>query len=201
VTYRRKDPYYRRAKAAGYRARSAYKLEELDRRFQLLAPGNRVVDLGAWPGGWLQVALDRVGPTGHVIAIDLEPIEPLAAPNVSLVTGDIRDPDIVAAARAGLGRAADVVLCDVAPKLTGVRATDEARRAELADAVLAALPLLLVQGGRLLLKLFMDAEQKRIVGQLRSCFSQVRLTRPEASRAGSAELYAIASGYRGTPIA
>src|SRR3990172_900761 len=120
MTYRRKDAHYRRARAEGYRARSAYKLAELDRRYRLLAPGHFVVDLGAWPGGWLQVARGRVGERGRVVGLDLAAIEPLGAPNVTVVTGDVRDPAVVAAVRARLGRPADVVLSDLAPKLTGV---------------------------------------------------------------------------------
>src|SRR3989449_11781410 len=92
MTYRRKDAYYRRARAAGYRARSAYKLSQLDSRFRLLRRGDVVVDLGAWPGGWLQGALEAVGPHGRVIGVDLVAIHPLPAPNLRLDSGDVRDP-------------------------------------------------------------------------------------------------------------
>src|SRR6476661_5692114 len=131
MTYRRKDAYYHRARSAGYRARSAYKLAELDARFKLLRPGDVVLDLGAWPGGWLQVALERVGPEGRIVGVDVVPVDPLPAPNVRLVTVDVREPGARAAILAELDRPADVVLSDLAPKLTGVRDTDDARATEL----------------------------------------------------------------------
>jgi 23S rRNA (uridine2552-2'-O)-methyltransferase len=195
MTYRRKDAHYRRARAEGYRARSAYKLAGLDRRYRLLAPGQFVVDLGAWPGGWLQVTRGRVGERGRVVGLDLVAIEPLGAPNVTVVTGDVRDPAAVTAVRERLGRPADVVLSDLAPKLTGVRATDEARSAELAEATLAALPSLLRPGGRLVMKVFMGPHYEGVIAAARRAFAKVTATRAEATRPGSAELYVIGTGY------
>jgi 23S rRNA (uridine2552-2'-O)-methyltransferase len=196
VTYRRKDAHYRRARAAGYRARSAYKLIELADRFRLLRPGDFVIDLGAWPGGWLQVILERVGRRGRVVGVDLSAITPLPAPNLLLITGDVRDPVTAEAVRDHLGRRADVVLSDLAPKLTGVRATDEARSADLAGTTIGLLPKLLRPDGRLLMKVFMGPEYETVLRQLRSLFSEVTTTRPEATRQGSAELYTIGIGYR-----
>ena len=198
MTYRPKDAYHRRARAAGYRARSAYKLTELAARFRLLRRGDHVIDLGAWPGGWLQIAVERIGAEGRAVGVDVVPLEPLPAANVALITGDVRDPVVIRAARERLGRPADVILSDLAPKLTGVAATDEARRSELAASVLAALPHLLRPGGRLLMKVFMGPEQAALVAQLRKTFDDVRTTRPEATRRGSAELYAVGTGYRAT---
>ena len=198
MTYRPKDAYHRRARAAGYRARSAYKLAELAARFRLLRRGDYVIDLGAWPGGWLQIAVERIGAEGRAVGVDVVPLEPLPAANVALITGDVRDPVVIRAALERLGRPADVVLSDLAPKLTGVAATDEARRSELAASVLAALPRLLRPGGRLLMKVFMGPEQGALVAQLRQTFDDVRTTRPEATRRGSAELYAVGTGYRTT---
>ena len=198
MTYRPKDAYHRRARAAGYRARSAYKLAELAARFRLLRRGDHVIDLGAWPGGWLQIAAERIGAEGRAVGVDVVPLEPLPAANVALIAGDVRDPLVIRAARERLGRPADVILSDLAPKLTGVAATDEARRSELAASVLAALPHLLRPGGRLLIKVFMGPEQAALVAQLRKTFDDVRTTRPEATRRGSAELYAVGTGYRAT---
>ena len=198
MTYRRKDAYHRRARAAGYRARSAYKLAELAARFRLLRRGDYVIDLGAWPGGWLQIAVERIGAEGRAVGVDVVPLDPLPAANVALIAGDVRDPVVIRAARERLGRPADVILSDLAPKLTGVAATDEARRSELAASVLAALPHLLRPGGRLLMKVFMGPEQTALVAQLRKAFDDVRTTRPEATRRGSAELYAVGTGYRAT---
>lgn len=201
MTGRRADSHYRRARAEGYRARSAYKLAELDRRFGLVRPGDFVIDLGAGPGGWLQVGLERVGPRGRVVGVDVAWIEPLAAPNVSLLQLDVREPAASRAVRDHLGRRADVVLSDLAPKLTGVRATDEARSAELVSATLDALGILLRPGGRLLMKLFMDAQYQAFLGRLRGEFAEVRSTRPAATRRGSAELYVVGLGYCGAPQA
>ena len=193
--YERKDRFYDRAKAGGYRARSAYKLQELDDRFRLLRPGARVVDFGAWPGAWLQVAAERVGSTGRAVGIDLLPITPLGLPQVSTLAGDIRDPQVIAQVIALLGRPADVVLCDIAHKLTGVRATDESRRAELVGAALATLPTVLAQGGSFLMKLFMDDQYQHTLAGIRRSFREVRATRPEATRPGSAELYIFGAGF------
>ena len=197
MKYQRKDAHYRRAKAEGFRARSAYKLAELDDRYQLFAKGDRVADLGAWPGGWLQVAVERIGPTGRVVGVDLTPLEKLPAGNVKLLVGDVRDPDLPARVGGLLGGPADVVISDVAPKLTGVRDTDEARCAELVGAVLDAVPRLAKPGATALVKLFMDAGYREHVARMRTMFREVKTTRPEASRRGSSELYAVAHGLRG----
>jgi 23S rRNA (uridine2552-2'-O)-methyltransferase len=199
VTYRRKDAYHRRARAEGYRARSAYKLVELDRRFGLLRPGDHVVDLGAWPGGWLQVALERIGARGRVVGVDLAAVQPLTAPNAVLLAADVRDPGTAERLRDLLGRPADVVLSDLAPKLTGVRATDEAHTAELAAATVALLPVVLAPGGRLLMKAFMSPDHRDLVAELRRRFERVHATRPDATRRGSAELYLVGLGHRHPP--
>ena len=199
MTYRPKDSYHRRARAAGYRARSAYKLIELADRFRLLRRGDHVVDLGAWPGGWLQVVVERIGADGRAVGVDVVPIDPLPAANVDSMSGDVRDPAVVRAVRERLGRAADLVLSDLAPKLTGVAATDEARQSELGTAVLAALPDLLRPHGRLVMKVFMGPDQPALLARLQTLFDEVRTTRAEATRRGSAELYAVCTGYRGQP--
>ena len=193
--YQRKDSFYRRAKSAGYRSRAAYKLIELDRRFGFLRPGDRVVDLGAWPGGWLQVAAERVGARGVVVGVDLTPIAPLPPP-VVCVTGDLRSTETLAKILERCGQQADVVLSDMAPKLSGVRAADQARADELVACAFEAALALLRPGGRLLLKLFQNKGTAAWMARLEQHFESVRATRPEATRAGSAELYAIAIGFR-----
>ena len=195
MTYERKDAHYRRAKAAGYRARSAYKLIDLDDRHHLLRKGDRVIDLGAWPGGWCQVAAERVGPSGRVVGIDLVAIAPLPAKNVQLLLGDVRDTGVAATRTASAGGLADVVLSDLAPKLTGVRDVDEVRLTEAVSAVMAMLTSILKPGGRALLKLFMSSAYAQQLASLRRLFRTVKTTRSEASRRGSAELYVIAEGF------
>lgn len=197
MTYERKDAHYRRARAEGYRARSVYKLAELDRRWRLLRRGDAVVDLGAWPGAWLQLARERVGAEGRVVGVDLAKIERLPAPNVALVVGDVRDPATADAIVARLGRPADVVLSDLAPKLTGIRATDEARSHELIETTLALLPRLLAPGGRLVMKTFMSGDFEATLRATRARFDEVKTTRPDATRRGSSELYVLGLGFRG----
>ena len=197
MTYERKDAHFRRAKAQGLRARSAFKLAELDDRYRLLRRGHRVVDLGAWPGGWVQVAAERIGPTGRIVAVDLVRLDPLPFAHVVLVTGDVRDPAVVLSLQDAMGGLADVVLSDLAPKLTGVRSTDEARCAEIVETILGALPRLLRPGGATLVKLFMGPQYQEVLAQFRSAFLEVKTTRPEASRRASAELYVIAKGFAG----
>jgi 23S rRNA (uridine2552-2'-O)-methyltransferase len=198
VSYQRKDARYRQAKAEGFRARSAYKLIELDRRFRLLRPGAAVVDVGAWPGGWMQVAAERVGSLGRVVGIDLVPVDPLPSSHTSTLVGDVGDPSVQAEALARLGRPADVVLSDAAPKLSGVRARDEAACEALGDAVLAALPRLLAPGGTLVMKTFMGVGHNELMKRLRDRFEGAKLVRPGASRQGSAECYLVATGFRAT---
>jgi 23S rRNA (uridine2552-2'-O)-methyltransferase len=193
VGYERKDAHYRRAKAAGYRARSAFKLAELDDRFRLLKPGDRVLDLGCWPGAWMQVALERVGPQGRVVGVDLVAPDPL--PGARAVVGDVRDPATLAALQEALGGAATVVLCDIAPKLTGIRETDEARAGDLVASVLDSLPNLIAPGGRFLVKLFMSPDHPAVLARLRSLFRDVRTTKPESSRKASSEIYAVGTGF------
>ena len=196
MSYQRKDAHYLRAKSAGYRARSAYKLLELDDRLALLRPGARVADLGAWPGGWLQVATDRVGERGRIVGVDLVEIEPFAATPITCLVADLRDADTAGRIIEALGSLADVVLSDAAPKLTGIRATDEARCEEVSDAVVDLLPELLVPGGSLLMKVFMGPGQQPLIKRLRARFGTAKTIRSGASRQGSSELYVIARDHR-----
>ena len=193
--YKRKDAFYKKAKQAGYRSRAAYKLRELSRSFGLLRPGQRVIDLGAWPGGWLQVAAELVGPRGRVIGIDLVPIYPLKTGNVTVVRGDATDPDQQRRLLSLLDGPADILLSDMAPKLSGVRERDEAQAQELSRAAVACTTRLLRPGGSLLLKAFMDSGYPALLAALRASFATVKTTKPQATRRGSAETYIIASGF------
>jgi len=145
--YERKDTFYKKAKREGYRARSAYKLIELNQEVHFLRPGMRVVDLGSWPGGWVQVAAEIVGRSGKVVGIDLVALEPLPFPQVTLLQGDATDPVQQERIRAVLGGLADVLLSDMAPKLSGIKEVDEARSMELCRLALASAPTLLRPGG------------------------------------------------------
>jgi 23S rRNA (uridine2552-2'-O)-methyltransferase len=197
LVYQRKDTFYKRAKASGYRSRAAFKLQQLAQRAQLFRPGDRVIDLGAWPGSWLQVAVQAVGPAGKVIGVDRQAIDPLPEPNVIVLTGDVTEPLIQEKLVQACGGRADVVLSDLAPKLTGVRARDEAHAEALADCVLRFTQGVLAPGGHLVVKLFTSSASGPYLARLRAQFDDVRTTRPEATRKGSAEMYAIAKRFRG----
>ena len=193
----RADHYHRRAKAEGYRSRAAYKLLEIQRAHGLLRPGQRVVDLGCWPGGWLQVAARAVGARGRVVGVDLAAIEPaLENENVVALVGDIGEARVTPAILEALGGRADVLLCDAAPKLSGIRVADRAREEALLEAVEARVPELLAPGGGLLVKLLDCPEAEQVARRLRTRFEKARVLKPRATRKGSTERYLLARGYR-----
>jgi 23S rRNA (uridine2552-2'-O)-methyltransferase len=198
TTYERKDHFHQRAKREGFRSRAAYKLAELQRAHQLLRPGQRVVDIGCWPGGWLQVASAVVGSSGRIVGVDLAAIDPpLENENVVALCGDIAEPGIEEKILAALGEPADVLLSDAAPKLTGVRAVDRAREESLLVAVEARVPQLLRPGGSLLLKLLECPEAQAVDRRLRACFESAKTVRTSASRKGTTERYLLGRGYGG----
>lgn len=197
--YERKDALYHRAKREGLRSRAAYKLEELQRAHHVLRPGQRVADLGAWPGGWMQVAAEIVGSKGRVIGVDLAAIEPFPdRANVIAIQGDLAEPGVEARILDVLGGPADVVLSDAAPKLTGVRPTDRAREEALLEAIEALAPKLLRPGGALLLKLLESPEAQAVADRLGRRFAARKTTRLQASRQGSSEKYLIARDFGGS---
>jgi 23S rRNA (uridine2552-2'-O)-methyltransferase len=197
ATYVRKDHFHQRAKREGFRSRAAYKLEEIQRSERLLRPGQRVADLGCWPGGWLQVAARAVGPRGRVVGVDLAALDPpLDEDNVTALVGDLGDPELAGRIREALGGLADVVLSDAAPKLTGVRATDRARGEALLESIEGQLEALLAPGGVLLLKLLESPEAQAVDRRLRARFARARSLKPSASRHGTRERYLLARGYR-----
>ncbi len=190
--YVRKDENYRRAKAEGLRSRAAYKLIELDRRLKLLARGRRVVDLGCWPGAWLQVAAERIGPEGRVVGVDLAPTAALDLPGVVILTGDVGDDAVAVQVRAALDGPADVVLSDLAPKLTGIRAADAVRHAALLRIAAERARRWLRPAGVLVAKIFMDGEYEETMRDLRTGFAVVRTLKLAGTRTGSSELYVCA---------
>jgi 23S rRNA (uridine2552-2'-O)-methyltransferase len=196
--YDRKDSFHQRAKREGYRSRAAYKLVEIQRRTQVLRRGQRVIDLGCWPGGWMQVAAQEVGPGGRVVGVDLAAIDPpLEFANAIALTGDLSQPAVREAVLAAAGGAADILLSDAAPKLTGVRATDRAHEEALLGAIEAALAALLRTGGALVLKLMEGPEAQDAERRLRARFASARSLRPDASRKGTTERYWIGTGFKG----
>ena len=189
------DAYVKRARAEGLRSRASYKLEQIAERDRLLAPGMLVVDLGAAPGGWSQVAARRVEPAGSVIALDV--LDMPALPGVSFLRGDFRDAEGVAALeRALAGRKADLVLSDMAPNLSGIAATDQARALELAQLALDFAVNHLKPQGNFLVKVFQGAGFDEFVKVLRRQFRTVAVRKPDASRSRSREVFVLAKGLR-----
>jgi 23S rRNA (uridine2552-2'-O)-methyltransferase len=189
------DPYVRDARQAGYRARAAYKLLEIDRRFGLLKPGRAVIDLGSAPGSWAQVAAAR---GCRVIGLDLVEVPPIAG--VTMLQGDVFDPETTTRLRAAAGGPAAVVLSDMAAPSTGQRAVDRLRAEAIGEAVLALLPDLLAPGGSTLIKLVRGADTG-VAAEARRRFERAQLVRPEATHRGSSEIYLVALGFRGAPEA
>ncbi|HEX6439771.1 MAG TPA: RlmE family RNA methyltransferase [Candidatus Binatia bacterium] len=199
MSYKLRDTYYKKAKQQGYRSRAAYKLLELQERFRIFKTGHLVVDLGAAPGGWIQVAAKLVGPSGKVIGVDLQPIEPFHQKNIIVVHADITAVETEQRIMEYLGRPADSVISDVAPKLTGIRDTDEARSLELNHTAWEIAKRLLRSGGSFLIKSFVSEELRNFSAKLEQQFGSVQRTRPDASRKGSSEIYFFAKDYQPKP--
>lgn len=194
------DPYVQRSKKDGYRSRSAYKLTEIDDRDKLLKGGQVVVDLGAAPGGWSQVAAKRVGASGKVVAIDLLAMEPVSG--VTFLQADFATRKGLAQVQDALeGRQVDVVLSDMAPNFTGIPVSDQAKTLELAEAARDFALLHLKSQGAFLVKIFQGAGYDEYLKSLRSGFLKVMVRKPDASRDESAEQYMLARGLRTPPTA
>jgi 23S rRNA (uridine2552-2'-O)-methyltransferase len=189
------DPYVQRAQKEGWRSRAVFKLEEIDKAERLVKPGMTVVDLGAAPGGWSQYAARAVEPGGRVLALDLLPIDPIRG--VETLTGDFRDEAVLRHLLEALGATpVDLVLSDMAPNLAGVDAIDQPRAMHLTELALEVATRVLRPGGAVLAKAFQGAGFQQLVADARRQFATVRLKKPRASRARSAELYLLASGRR-----
>jgi len=188
------DPYVRDAKAKGYRSRAAFKLAELDDRFRVLKPGGRVLDLGAAPGGWSQVAAERVGAKGVVVAADILEIAPL--PGVAVFQADVGDPASLATLTAALGGGADAVLSDMAAPTTGHRPTDHLRTMALLEAALDVAEMVLRPGGAFVFKFIEGAATGKSLARIKKMFREAKHVKPRASRKESVELYLVAMGFR-----
>lgn len=196
------DPYVRRARADGFRSRAAYKLAEIDDRFRFLVPGARIVDLGAAPGGWCQVAVDRVNALGRttgkakggVIGVDLQPMDPIEG--AELLELDFMEDGAEEAVRAMLDGPADAVLSDMAAPATGHRATDHLRIMALAEAAAEFAMDVLAPGGTFVAKVLQGGTEATLLARLKQRFTRVQHFKPPASRTGSAEMYVVATGFR-----
>jgi 23S rRNA (uridine2552-2'-O)-methyltransferase len=189
------DPYVARAKREGFRSRAAYKLAEVDDKYRLLKPGTRVVDLGAAPGGWSEIAARRVEPNGRVIALDILDMMPI--PGVEFLKLDFLADAASTRLKDMLGGKADVVLSDMAANATGHRKTDHLRIMALAEAATAFAREVLAPGGAFLCKVLQGGTEAVLLAELKRDFEVVRHVKPPASRTDSAELYLLARGFRG----
>ncbi|HXP30934.1 MAG TPA: RlmE family RNA methyltransferase [Stellaceae bacterium] len=199
LTRQLNDPYVREAQRRGYRSRAAFKLIELDDRFHFLRRGAKVIDLGAAPGGWIQVAAARVKPGkaggGRIVAVDVLPVAPVEG--VQILALDVLDPAAPAAIRQALGGVADVVLSDMAAPATGHAATDHIRIMALVEAAYDFAVSVLAQGGVFVAKVYQGGTEAALLARLKRDFATVRHAKPPASRAESAEVYVVALGFRG----
>lgn len=194
------DIYVQRAKSEGYRSRAAYKFLEITERDKLLRPGMVVIDLGAAPGGWSQVAQAKVGPRGLVIALDL--LEIATLPGVTFLHADFREPDgLMALEQALAGRAVDLVLSDMSPNISGIALSDQARSMHLAELALEFAVKHLKPGGNLLVKVFQGSGFEEFLRQIRPHFERVVTRKPEASRGRSNELYLLGKSRCGRAAA
>ncbi|HEX9397500.1 MAG TPA: RlmE family RNA methyltransferase [Burkholderiales bacterium] len=182
------DGFVKKAKQQGYRSRAAFKLLEINDRENILRPGSFVIDLGAAPGGWLQVTAERVGPRGKVVGVDLLDIKPI--PGVTLFKADFREADLEGA----LGGKADLVLSDMMPNVTGVPLVDQARAAELTLAAIALCKKVLRPDGAFLVKVFHGEAFDEVLAALKMTFKTVATRKPSASRGESRETYLLARG-------
>jgi 23S rRNA (uridine2552-2'-O)-methyltransferase len=189
------DPYVARAKREGYRSRAAFKLLEIDEKYHILKPGQRIVDLGAAPGGWSQIAAKQVGPKGRIVGIDLLPIDPM--PGVEFIELDFLDESAPGRLIELLGGPADVVMSDMAANTTGHKKTDHLRIIGLAEAAIYFAREILAPGGAFVAKVFQGGTENQLLADLKRDFAVVRHVKPAASRSDSAELYVMATGFRG----
>ncbi len=188
------DPYVQAAQREGWRSRAAFKLIELDDRFHLIRRGARVLDLGAAPGGWTQVAARRGA--GIVVGVDLLAMDPV--PGATLIQGDFQDAAMPARLSEALGGPADLVLSDMAPNTTGHGATDHLRIMALAELALGFATEVLAPSGGFVCKVFQGGSERQMLEQMKRAFTQVRHAKPPASRKESSELYVVATGFRGS---
>ena len=189
------DPYVAEAKRLGYRSRAAFKLEQLDDKFHFLGPGKRVVDLGCAPGGWCQIAVARVGGHGKVVGIDYLAMDPV--PGAEVMQLDFLDPSAPDRLKAALAGPADVVLSDMAAPTTGHNQTDHLRVMGLAETAYEFAAEVLAPGGTFVAKVFQGGTERGLLDRLKRDFTAVRHAKPPASRQDSAEVYVVATGFRG----
>lgn len=192
---KKKDPYYKKAKQEEYRSRASYKLKQLDKKFNIIKEGNSVVDLGAAPGGWSQVALEKVGEEGIVVGVDLNRFKRFPEENYYGIRGDFTEKEVQDKIITLLGGKAKVALSDASPSLCGIKNIDQLRSIDLTNVVIEIAENILEEKGNLVIKVFQGPEYKNMLDSLKSKFRQVKTTKPPSSRKKSSEMYVVGLGY------
>lgn len=191
----RKDYYYKKAKREKYRSRAAYKLKQLNGKFKIIKKGNKVLDLGAAPGGWMQVLREFVGGDGFVLGVDLNEIRPPKTDNVVTIKGDFTTPEVVEQIKEKIEKA-DVVVSDASPDISGVWDIDHIRSVELSRSALSLAKDVLKPGGNFLIKVFQGSEVDDYFREVKEAFNYAKRTKPKASRDKSAEIYIVGKGLK-----
>lgn len=189
------DPYVKRAKAEGYRSRAAFKIKELHEKFALFAPGGKIIDLGAAPGGWTQVALEYIGPKGKVVGLDLLEVPPIAGAEIIVL--DFLADDAPGTLKRMLGGKADLVMSDMAANTTGHTKTDHMRIMHLCELAFHFATEVLAPGGGFVCKVLKGGTENQLLSEIKQRFASVKHAKPAASRADSAESYLVATGFKG----
>jgi 23S rRNA (uridine2552-2'-O)-methyltransferase len=194
----KRDLYRRKAKEEGYRSRAAYKLLQINNKYKIIRAGSKVVDVGCAPGGWLQVASDLAGPRGLVVGVDIARVKNVGRKNVVIFQGDVTSEEFVSKLFESIRKGkADCVLADLSPKLSGIWDMDHFKQVELCHRVLDLLPEILASQGSSVMKAFHGAELDSLIKRLRESFSRVEISKPEASRNESSEVYLVSLGFTG----
>ena len=196
ISKRKHDPYHKQAKLQGYRARSAFKLKQMDNKFRFLKPGIKVLDIGAAPGSWLQIVSERIGDTGTVIGVDIDEIKPLGLPNIKTIQGNILDEETQKKIRNLVGKRLDVVIADIAPNVSGNWDIDQYNQLELARMSMIIAKKLLFRKGWFITKVFQGIDYDEFLRDVKASFKRVKVFKPSASRKSSAEIYLIAHGLK-----
>lgn len=195
---RKEDPYYQKAKKEDYRSRASYKLLQLNKKFKIIRKGDRILDLGAAPGGWSQVALEAVGEEGLVVAVDLQRIRSFPEENFKSIKGDFTTWEVKEEIISALEGQAAVILSDASPKLSGIKDVDQMRSMDLFLAVMEMCNSTLRYNGSLIMKLFQGPQFPEMLKTVKKKFRTVKTTKPPSSRKKSVEMYLIARGFRGS---
>jgi 23S rRNA (uridine2552-2'-O)-methyltransferase len=193
---RKREFYYKKAKAENYRSRATYKLVQANEKYQFIKRNDVVVDLGAAPGGWIQAARKMTGKHGFVLGVDLKPIEPFTQEYIRTIIADVTDPDIVPQVLSFLPRKADVLISDAAPNITGVWEVDHARQIDLATKALGTAQCVLRPSGNFFVKVFQGNMLDDFIQTVKASFDAVKIVKPQASRSKSSEIYILALGLK-----